>query len=119
MTILAVALGVFGVLMILLAAVGLLRFADVYLRSHAAGKAATLGVCSVLLGVAAALGEPGAWARALLAVAFLFVTIPVGAQLVARAALRAGVQPDPATRIDPQLCDDDGGLLPPGHEDRS
>jgi len=92
----ALVLVAFGVLMILLAAVGLLRLPDVYMRSHAAGKAATLGVCSVLLGVAAALGEPGAWARVVLAVAFLFFTIPVGAQLVARAALRNGAAPDPA-----------------------
>jgi multisubunit Na+/H+ antiporter MnhG subunit len=39
-----------------------------------------------------------------LAVAFLFFTIPVGAQLVARAALRNGAAPDPATRIDTRLC---------------
>lgn len=100
----AVILVVFGVLMILLAAVGLLRLPDVYMRSHAAGKAATLGVCSVLLGVAAALGDVGAWARAALAVVFLFFTIPVGAQLVARAALRNGAAPDPATRVDGRAC---------------
>ncbi len=120
MIVVAVALGAFGVLMILLAAAGLVRFPDVYMRSHAAGKAATLGVCSVLLGVAAALGEGGAWARAVLAVSFLFFTIPVGAQLVARAALRNGAPPDPSTRIDRQLCDRDGKILPqqPGPEDR-
>jgi multicomponent Na+:H+ antiporter subunit G len=112
MMIVAIVLGVFGVVMILLAAMGLVRFPDVYMRSHAAGKAATLGVCSVLLGVAAAIGEPGAWARVLLAVAFLFFTIPVGAQLVARAALRNGAPPDPSTRIDSQLCDEDGKLMP-------
>ena len=107
MIVLAVVLVAFGVLMILLAAVGLLRLPDVYMRSHAAGKAATLGVCSVLLGVAAALGDPGAWSRVVLAVVFLFFTIPVGAQLVARAALRNGAAPDPATRIDPQICGED------------
>jgi multicomponent Na+:H+ antiporter subunit G len=103
----AVGLGAFGVLMILLAATGLLRLPDVYQRGHAAGKAATLGVCSILLGVASALGEPGAWARVLLAVAFLFFTIPVGTQLIARAALRNGAKPDAATRIDTELCADD------------
>ena len=40
----------------LLAAVGLIRLPDVYMRSHAAGKAATLGVCCVLLGAAFGLG---------------------------------------------------------------
>jgi multicomponent Na+:H+ antiporter subunit G len=103
----AVVFGVFGVLMILLAGTGLLRLPDVYQRGHAAGKAATLGVCSVLLGVAFALGEPGAWARVALAVAFLFFTIPVGAQLIARAALHNGAKPEAATRIDTELCEDD------------
>ncbi len=103
----AVVFATFGVLMILLAAAGLMRLPDVYQRGHAAGKAATLGVCSILLGVAAALGETGAWARVLLAVAFLFLTIPVGAQLIARAALRNGAPPDPATRIEHGLCRED------------
>jgi multicomponent Na+:H+ antiporter subunit G len=117
MILVATILGAFGVLMILLAAVGLVRLPDVYMRSHAAGKAATLGVCSILLGVAVALGETGAWARVLLAVAFLFFTIPVGAQLVARAALRNGAPPDPSTRVDAQLCDEDDRLLPLRPED--
>jgi len=107
MIIAAVVFAVFGVLMILLAGAGLMRLPDVYQRGHAAGKAATLGVCSILLGVAAALGDTGAWARVVLAVAFLFFTIPVGAQLIARAALRNGAAPDPATRIDTGLCHDD------------
>jgi multicomponent Na+:H+ antiporter subunit G len=96
----ALILATFGVIMILLAAVGLLRFSDVYMRSHAAGKAATLGVCCVLLGAAFGMGGTGALLRALLAVVFLFVTIPVGAQLIARAALRNGAKPHPSTRMD-------------------
>ena len=93
----------FGVVMVLLAAVGLLRLPDVYTRSHAAGKAATLGVCCVMLGAALGLGGMGALLRALLAVVFLFVTIPVGAQLIARAALRNGARPSPDTRLDSAL----------------
>ncbi|MDD5720658.1 MAG: monovalent cation/H(+) antiporter subunit G [Candidatus Krumholzibacteria bacterium] len=107
MIVLAAVIAGFGVAMILLAGAGLLRLPDVYQRGHAAGKAATLGVCSILLGVAFALGEPGAWARAGLAVAFLFLTIPVGAQLIARAALRNGAPPQPGTRRDARLCEDD------------
>ena len=104
MMVAALLLTSFGALMILLAAVGLIRLPDVYMRSHAAGKAATLGVCCVLLGTAWGLGGAGTMVRAILAVAFLFVTIPVGAQLIARAALRNGAQPHPETRIDAQLA---------------
>ena len=105
MTIVALVLAAFGVLMILLAAVGLIRLSDVYMRSHAAGKAATLGVCCVMLGSAFGLGGAGALIRALLTVVFLFVTIPVGAQLIARAALRNGARPHPDTRLDPGLSE--------------
>ena len=86
MILIALILATFGVIMILLAAVGLLRF--------------SLGVCCVMLGAAFGLGGTGAMMRALLAVVFLFVTIPVGAQLIARAALRNGAKPHPSTRMD-------------------
>ncbi len=98
----ALCLAGFGVLMVLLAAVGLLRYPDVYTRSHAAGKAATLGVCCIMLGCALGLGG-GAILRALLVVVFLFVTIPVGAQLIVRAALCNGARPASDTRLDPDL----------------
>ncbi|MGD8395315.1 MAG: monovalent cation/H(+) antiporter subunit G [Candidatus Eiseniibacteriota bacterium] len=120
-TAIALVLSGLGAIMILLAAAGLLRFPDIYTRSHAAGKAATLGVCTVLLGCALGLAEPGAWIRSLVAVVFLFVTIPVGAQLVARAAFRNGALPAPETRIDPavgglerEAPPSDGGATPPG-----
>jgi multicomponent Na+:H+ antiporter subunit G len=109
----ALGLAGFGVLMVLLAAVGLVRFPDVYTRSHAAGKAATLGVCCVMLGAALGLGGWGALWRALLAVVFLFVTIPVGAQLIARAALRNGAPPSPDTRLDSALHQSGCCGLPP------
>jgi len=101
MTILGLLVAGLGAVMILLAAAGLLRLPDVYTRSHAAGKAATLGVCGILLGCALGLAETGAWIRALVSVVFLFVTIPVGAQLVARAALRNGARPAPETYVEP------------------
>ncbi len=103
MTILGLILSGLGVVMIMLAAVGLIRLPDVYMRSHAAGKAATLGVCCVLLGSALGLGGAGALVRVFVAIIFLFVTIPVGAQLIARAALRNEVLPHPDTRVDVDL----------------
>jgi multicomponent Na+:H+ antiporter subunit G len=108
--VLSLVLASIGVVMILLAAVGLIRLPDVYMRSHAAGKAATLGVCCVLLGAAFGLGGAGAMTRALVAILFLFVTIPVGAQLIARAALRNESAPHPETRVGVDLtrflCDE-------------
>ena len=92
-----------GALLMLIASIGLLRLADVYQRSHAAGKAATLGVCLVLLGTAVASGEIGAWARVALAAAFLLATIPVATQLLTRAAFHSGQPPTPDTWLDPEV----------------
>ena len=75
-----------------IAGLGVLRFGDVFLRMHASTKAGTLGVGFIMLGVA--LAGDGAIARAVLIVAFLLLTAPVGAHLVGRAAWRNGTPLD-------------------------
>jgi multicomponent Na+:H+ antiporter subunit G len=72
----------------LLAALGVLKFDDVYARMHAATKATTLGLLLVLGGAAAHL--PGDDAAKLgLAGVLVFITAPVGAHLVGRAVHRS------------------------------
>jgi multicomponent Na+:H+ antiporter subunit G len=90
-----------GAGLMLIAAFGLLRLPDVFLRSHSAGKAATLGICLVLLAGAIHFGTLGAWARAALAGAFLLATVPVATQLVNRAAYTHGATMEPGTWLDP------------------
>jgi multicomponent Na+:H+ antiporter subunit G len=82
------ALLVLGASFMLLAAVGLVRLPDVYLRMSAASKAATLGASLVLLGAALHFGSAAVAGRALVIVAFLFLTAPVAAHVIARAAYR-------------------------------
>jgi multicomponent K+:H+ antiporter subunit G len=72
----------------LIGAVGMLRFPDFFMRLHAPTKATTLGVGGVLLAsvvVGWAQGHFGL--HALLITLFLFVTAPVSANLMAKAAL--------------------------------
>jgi len=106
---LAPVVAVLGATLVLLAGVGVLRFPDLYARMHAATKASTLGVGLVALAAAASLGDGRI--KALVAVAFIFVTSPSAAHLVARAAYRAeGVDLDLARRDDlASLMDDDDG----------
>jgi len=73
-----------------IAGLGVLRFGDVFLRMHASTKAGTLGVGFIMIGVAIALAGQGAIARAVLIIAFILLTAPVGAHLVGRAAWRNG-----------------------------
>lgn len=82
---------VLGTFLTVVAAVGLLRFPDLFCRMHAAGKAGTLGIALVILAAVVMLlfaGEPQ-WSfaiRGLLAVAFQFLTTPAATHLLARAA---------------------------------
>jgi multicomponent Na+:H+ antiporter subunit G len=75
----------------LVAAVGVFRMPDLFSRMQAAAKAATLGAACILLGVALHFGEMGVTSRALLVICFLFLTAPVAAHRLARAAYFTGV----------------------------
>ncbi len=93
--ILASVLMLAGALLTLLAAVGMLVLPDVLARLQAATKPQVLGL--ILIGAATALlfDTIGDRALLLLAVLFQLATAPVLAQIVGRAAYRAGaVDPD-------------------------
>ncbi|CAN5273513.1 MAG: monovalent cation/H(+) antiporter subunit G [Chloroflexia bacterium] len=75
----------------LLAAIGLLRMPDLFSRMQAATKTSTLGAGSMFLGVAVFYGDLGIVSRSLLVIAFLFLTLPVSAHMIARAAYFVGV----------------------------
>lgn len=79
-----------GALFMLLAGVGLVRLPDLYTRMSATSKAATLGASLVLLGAAAHFGSVAVAGRAVVVVAFLFLTAPVAAHAIGRAGYRRG-----------------------------
>lgn len=84
----------------LLGAVGLMRMPDVYTRLQAATKTGTLGVGCLMLGIAIHFGELGISVRALLVIAFLFLTAPVAGHVIARAAYLSRTPTWSRTRID-------------------
>jgi multicomponent Na+:H+ antiporter subunit G len=83
----------FGLFFMLVGTIGILRFRDVYLRLHSASKSVTFGFVFILLGSVILVGDAGNWSKALLAIGFQFLTAPVAAQVVARAALIHGIVP--------------------------
>jgi multicomponent Na+:H+ antiporter subunit G len=85
------ALLVLGGFFMLLAGVGVARMPDMFMRMQAATKAATLGVGCMLLAVAVHFNDLGVTTRALLVTAFVFLTAPVAAHVIARAAYSVGV----------------------------
>lgn len=82
-----------GGLLTVVAAAGLLRLPDPLARLQAATKPQVLGLVLVMGGVLPLVGETAAQVNLALVVAFQLVTAPVLAQLLARAAYRAGVVP--------------------------
>lgn len=91
MIMLATLLMVLGTLFLLVAAIGLIRLRDPLQRMHSATKAGTLGTTLLLIGVIASDGIDAGW-TAWLTIAFLLLTLPIGAQLLARAAYVSGTR---------------------------
>ena len=73
-----------------IAGFGLVRLGDLYMRTHAATKAGTLGAGLIVLAVAIDAGTWTVWLKALAAIAFLLLTAPVAAHLLGRAARSTG-----------------------------
>lgn len=90
---------VVGIVFTIVTVIGVIRLPDVYTRAHAASKSATLGVLSILLGVFFHfwLKEGHFSIQLLLAIAFLFITSPIGGHLMSRAAYISGVKPTKLT----------------------
>lgn len=96
MTIFSLLIGIivlFGSVVSVLSAFGILRLPDVYLRSHAATKSTTLGILCILVGsfLFFLIFEGDISARLLLGILFVFITAPVAGHLNARAAYRTNV----------------------------
>jgi len=82
------------------AGLGILRLPDVLIRMHASTKAGTLGVGLIVLGVSVHFASSLVLSKAILIIAFLFLTAPVGAHLIARAAYRRGIRLWGRTQMD-------------------
>lgn len=80
-----------GAAFMLLAGVGVLRMPDLYLRMSAATKAQTLGVGCLVSAAAVHFHDTSIAGRAAAIIAFLFLTAPVAAHIIGRAAYDSGV----------------------------
>lgn len=83
----------FGAFFVLTAAIGVVRFPDLYSRLHASSKLVTLGSAGIFLGVAFALSDAAAFTRLAAVLLFQFLTTPLSAYLIAQAAYLRGLPP--------------------------
>lgn len=91
---------VIGALLILTAGVGILRFPDVLMRMHATTKAGTLGVGLVTLSAMFAFGDVAVIGRSAGVILFVFLTAPISAHMISRAAYFADVKLWEGTFVD-------------------
>jgi monovalent cation/proton antiporter MnhG/PhaG subunit len=96
-----------GAMIVAIAAFGLLRLPDPFMRMHAATKAGVLGSGLVMLGVGLSLGSGGAVITGLAGVAFLLATSPLASHALGRAAYVSGAPIASAT-----VADALNGVLP-------
>lgn len=111
MTVIGIVMMAAGVLFLLIAAIGLVRLPDALQRMHSATKAGTLGTALVILG-ALLVGEVARPQTGLLTILFLLVTLPLGAQLLGRAAYLSRT-PIEGIDNDPLADDPNSGLERP------
>ncbi len=91
-TIIVGILATLGALFVLLAAIGLIRMPDTYLRISVTTKAATLGIGLILIAIAVHFNDPSTTSRALVIILFLLLTAPVSAHLIGRASYFIGIK---------------------------
>ena len=88
------ALIIAGSVISVIGAIGLIRFPDIYSRTHAQTVVNVGGTCLLLIGV---LFEAPLFSlysvKSILLIIFIFLTSPVGTHAIARAAYKSGVKP--------------------------
>lgn len=88
-----------GVFVMTVGVYGMIRMPDTYTRLHAASKAVFLGVVA-LCASSAVTGDPAIIFRATLIGAFLLVTTPISAFVIARAAFLRGERMEAPEALD-------------------
>ena len=89
-----------GTLLVLLAAFGIVRMADFYLRLSVTTKASVLGISFILIGAAIYFGDTSVTSRVIAIIFFLVLTGPVSAHMIGRTSYFIGTKMWKRTVID-------------------
>ncbi|MDF1821193.1 MAG: Na+/H+ antiporter subunit G [Alcanivoracaceae bacterium] len=92
-----------GAAFTLVGSLGLAKLPDFYMRLHGPTKATTLGVGAILIASMLFFSprEAGLSLHELMVALFLFITAPVSAHILAKAAMHGDVKRNPKTRGEP------------------
>jgi multicomponent Na+:H+ antiporter subunit G len=75
-----------GAFFILVSAIGLLRFPDLYTRMHATTKATSFGLLLLILGTAIFFNTGMVWLKSVLVIIFIYLTAPLASHSIAQSA---------------------------------
>ncbi len=98
-------LALFGSILVLLSAIGVVRFDDVFARLHSLSKASTLGVLLVLGGAAVNLHDLNDLTSVVLAAVLHLLASPPASNMLSRSAYLASGLPPGATDEGPDAPD--------------
>ena len=90
---LGIAIMLLGGVFAIIGAIGLLRFPDVYARSHAQTVVTVAGTCLVLIGVMIDYYQTLLMVKCVFLIIFIFLTSPAGTHAITKAAYLSGVKP--------------------------
>lgn len=89
-----------GSLFMLVAAIGVVKLSDVYMRMHAITKAASLGAILMLVAVSLIYTQWIVWVEALMVVIFVILTAPIASHMIAKAAHKTKMPKGPGYIMD-------------------
>jgi multicomponent Na+:H+ antiporter subunit G len=104
-----------GSLFMLISAIGVVKFSDVYMRMHAITKASSLGAILMLVAISIMYFEWIVWLESVMVVFFIIFTAPIASHMIAKAAHKAnmpkgdGYIMDELEGIDNEIPEDDEG----------
>ena len=93
-------IAVLGAILVLLSAIGVVRFPDALTRMHALTKASTVGVALVAIGAAFVLPTANDITSAIGAAVLQWLTLPIAGSLIARSAYLARGIPSRVDTVD-------------------
>ena len=88
------ALLLLGSFFILVAAIGMVRFKDLYGRLHASTKATYFGILLLLIGASMYFGDFQVYVKTLLIILFIYLTAPLAAHSITKSYKPAGKEGD-------------------------
>ncbi len=91
---------ILGVLFMLIAAIGLIRLNDFYIRNSASTKATTLGLGLILFGIAIYFNDFDVFLEVGTIICFILIIAPLAAHIMARAAYITGIPFTKGTNLD-------------------